>query len=237
MAGLKKLKKKKTFNYGRNRKRERKQQEKTTKFNVKVDCKAMKDVWDNRVTMKENMAAMGVALDANEVMPFAGIKKKLVNKLKRQNQVPIEEKSFVKVTKPDVITQLEDEANVEAKPTFRFTPTQVQLITYMIDKHGMDFKAMARDPKNHYQETPAKLKSMVTKFIRIPEHYAPYCKERGLITPSEKKLEPSLNEVESPTSCDVVDEGGDDEEMEDKDNEDADLAPDNSGSESDGEND
>merc|ERR1712243_449334 len=58
------------------------------------------------------------------------------------------------------------------------------LISYMMDKHGMDFKAMARDPKNHYQETPAKLKGMVTKFISIPEHYAPYCKERGLITPS-----------------------------------------------------
>ena len=147
----------------------------------------------------------------------------------------IEEKSSVKVTKPEVVTQLEDEANVEAKPTFRFTPTQVQLITYMMDKHGMDFKAMARDPKNHYQETPAKLKGMVTKFISIPEHYAPYCKERGLITPSEKKPEPSLDEVESPTSCDV-EEGVEEEVMEDEDNEDADLAPDSSGSESDGEN-
>merc|ERR1712025_471139 len=160
------------------------QQERTTKFNVKVDCKAMKDVWDNRVTMKENMAAMGVALDANQVMPFAGTKKKLINKLKKQNKVAVEEVNTVKVTKPDVVSQLEAEANVEAKQTFRFTPTQDQLISYMMDKHGMDFKAMSRDPKNHYQETPAKLKGMVTKFISIPEHYAPYCKERGLITPS-----------------------------------------------------
>merc|ERR1711872_989423 len=137
-------------NYGRNRKRVRMQQERTTKFNVKVDCKAMKDVWDNRVTLKENMAAMGVALDANQVMPFAGTKKKLINKLKKQNKVAVEEVNTVKVTKPDVLSQLEAEANVEAKPTFRFTPTQVQLISYMVDKHGMDFKAMARDPKNHY---------------------------------------------------------------------------------------
>merc|ERR1719347_1406812 len=170
--------------------------------------------------MKENMAAMGVALDANEVMPFAGTKKKLVNKLKGRIKFPSKKKISVKVTKPEVLTQLEDEANVEAKPTFRFTPTQVQLITYMMDKHKMDFKAMARDPKNHYQETPAKLKGMVTKFISIPEHYAPYCKERGLITPSEKKPEPSLDEVESPTSCDV-EEGDEEEVMEDEDNENA----------------
>ena len=56
----------------------------------------------------------------------------------------------------------------------------------MMDKHGDDWSAMARDPKNHYQETPAKLRGMVTKFISIPEHYAVYCKERGLIQASDK---------------------------------------------------
>merc|ERR1712055_830884 len=119
----------------------------------------------------------------------------------------IEEKSSVRITKPEVVTQLEDEANVEAKPTFRFTPTQVQLITHMMDKHGMDFKAMARDPKNHYQETPAKLKGMVTKFISIPEHYAPYCKARGLITPSEEKIE-----LPADDSCAAEDGDGDEDQ-------------------------
>jgi hypothetical protein len=64
----------------------------------------------------------------------------------------------------------------------------------MMDKHGMDFSAMSRDPKNHYQETTAKLKGMVTRFISISEHYAPYCKNRGLIAPSEKK---EVKEAES----------------------------------------
>merc|ERR1712083_524281 len=159
-----------------------------------------------------------------------------VNKLKKQNQVPIEEISSVNVTKPEVLTQLEDEANVDAKPTFRFTPTQVQLITHMMDKHGMDFKAMARDPKNHYQETPAKLKGMVTKFISIPEHYAPYCKERGLITPSEKKTDPPVDDVESSESCAVEDGDEDqvndneDDEEDNEDNEEDILEPDSSGS-------
>merc|ERR1712098_716263 len=115
---------------------------------------------------------------------------------KKQNKVAIEEVNLVKITKPDVVSQLEAEANVEAKQTFRFTPTQVQLISFMMDKHGMDFKAMSRDPKNHYQETPAKLKGMVTKFISIPEHYAPYCIERGLITPSEELKDGFGDEVD-----------------------------------------
>ena len=70
---------------------------------------------------------------------------------------------------------------------------------------------MARDPKNHYQETPAKLRGMVTKFISIPEHYAVYCKERGLIQASDKP------EVEA---ADDDEEEVEDEEMEgDSDNE------------------
>merc|ERR1712126_794273 len=89
-----------------------------------------------------------------------------------------------KLTKPDVLEKLVEEANVPSKQSFRFSTTQVKLITYMMDKHGTDYKAMSRDPKNHYQETASKLKGMITKFISIPEHYAPYCKERGLITPS-----------------------------------------------------
>merc|ERR1712215_403762 len=165
--------------------RVRKQQERTTKFNVKVDCKAMKDVWDHRISVKENMATMGVVLNAKDVMPVSGTKKKTVDRFKVLNDKPLKEQTRRSVTKPEVIKQLETEANVEAKQNFRFTPTQVHLITYMMDKHGMDFKAMARDPKNHYQETPAKLKGMINKFISIPEHYAPYCKSRGLISVAE----------------------------------------------------
>ena len=90
----------------------------------------------------------------------------------------------------------------------------------MMDKHGDDWSAMARDPKNHYQETPAKLRGMVTKFISIPEHYAVYCRERGLIQASEKPEEMDADEEEDMDNdveeeedeeleSDSADEGGD----------------------------
>merc|ERR1712198_154517 len=210
MTKLRKQRKKKKYNYGRNRSRVRKQQERTTKFNVKGDCKAMKDVWDYRISVKENMASMGVVLNAKEVVPASGTKKKTVDKFKVLNNKPLQEKTRPSVIKQEVIQQLEAEANVEAKQNFRFTPTQVQLITYMMDKHGMDFKAMARDPKNHYQETPAKLKGMVTKFINIPEHYAPYCKSLGLMPVAENdQLEIVGSESESDEQDDSIDVTGD----------------------------
>jgi len=189
MPGLKKLKKGKKFNYGRNRSRVRKQQEKTSKFNValKVDCQAMKEVWDTRVSLKENMTNMGVAFDANNVVPKISSKQKMVKEMKKNKGLEVDENEVDGVRrKTEVVAKLENEAKFEAKQTFRFTPTQVQLITYMMDKHGEDWSAMARDPKNHYQETAAKLRGMVTKFISIPEHYAVYARERGLIEASEK---------------------------------------------------
>merc|ERR1711934_156466 len=161
MPGLKKLKKGKKFNYGRNRSRVRKQQEKTSKFNValKVDCQAMKEVWDTRVSLKENMTKMGVAFDANNVVPKISSKMKMVKEMKKKKGMEVDdnEKEGM-MRKSEVIARLEDEAKFEAKQTFRFTPTQVQLISYMMDKHGEDWPAMVRDPKNHYQETAAKLR-------------------------------------------------------------------------------
>merc|ERR1719300_1638263 len=166
----------------------------------------MKDVWDTRISVKENMASMGVALSAKELLPHISSKKQMVNNLKKRRKIEVTLPQEAKVTKPEVIEQLEAEANVEARQNFRFTPTQVQLITYMMDKHGMDFKAMARDAKNHYQETPAKLKGMVTKFINIPEHYAPYCKSRGLMPVAEND-QPEI--VGSESESDEADEQDD----------------------------
>ena len=43
------------------------------------------------------------------------------------------------------------------------------------------FQAMARDPKNIWQETPKQIRQKVLKFITIPEQFAVYAKERGLL--------------------------------------------------------
>ena len=192
MTKLKKQRRRKKYDYARNRKRVRKQQEKTTKFNVKVDCEVIKEAWDNRISVKENMSKMGIVLNASDMMPVTGPKKKMVNKMKTLKNIAVEEDVENKLTKPDVLQKLTEEASVPAKQNFRFSSTQVKLITYMMDKHGSDYKAMSRDPKNHYQETPAKLRGMITKFISIPEHYAPYCRERGLLPPpTEEKSDNS----------------------------------------------
>merc|ERR1711990_1030270 len=132
--------------------------------------------------------------------------------MKQQRGVAAEElrEEEEAVAKSSVVARLEKEAEFVAKQTFRFTPTQVQLLTYMMDTHGEDWGAMARDPRNHSQETPAKLRGMVQKFISIPEHYAVYCRERGLLTP-EKVAEEEVEEMEE-KQLEEVD--GEEEELE-----------------------
>merc|ERR1719285_598142 len=131
--------------------------------------------------------------------------------MKKKKGMEVDENEEEVRRKSEVIAKLENEAKFEAKQTFRFTPTQVQLITYMMDKHGEDWSAMARDPKNHYQETAAKLKGMVNKFVSIPEHYVVYCKERGLIEPTPRPV--------ADKDVDAEDEGEGEDDENDKDEE------------------
>ena len=188
MTKLRKQRRRKKFNYQRNRKRVRKAQEKTTKFNIKVDCQAMKESWDNRISAKENLDNMGIVMSATELMPIVSTKKSMVKKMKKmKNGSNDDVANKVQVTRPEVVEKLVQEANVERKQNFRFSSQQVKFITYMMDKHRDDYEAMSRDHKNHYQETPAKIRGMITKFISIPEHYAPYLKERGLLQTEENQ--------------------------------------------------
>lgn len=143
----------------------------------------MKELWDPTDSVKNNMMKMGVAFDANKAMSHQGTKAILIARAKKCADFPdepIEENSI----QSEVIKRLEDEAaeaEANLKPTFRFTREQCRWITYCLDKHGDDFKAMAKDAKNIWQETPKQIRQKVLKFISIPEQFTPYAKERGLL--------------------------------------------------------
>lgn len=188
MPKLHKLRRNQKFKYDRNRKRLQKSQNKTRKDLVKVSCKTMKDLWDPTKAIRANLTSMGVAFDANESVKLKSTKAMLVEKMKKTNkeeEEAVEETKKVDKTTSNVLKRLEAEAAeataASKRVRFRFPKEQVTFITYLLDKHGDDFKAMARDPKNIWQETPKQLRQKVVKFISIPEQFAPYAKERGLL--------------------------------------------------------
>ena len=185
MPKLRRQRKRQKFRYDRNRKRIKKTQEKHRKDKIKVDNDVIKELWNPKESIKTNLESMGVAFDANKVLDKKSTKQQFIEKIQDENQV---EKTAavpaLAVKSSEVIKRLEAqalEAESNKKSNFRFTGEQVKWITYCLDKHGDDFKAMARDPKNIWQETPKQIRQKVLKFVSIPEQFAVYAKKNGLL--------------------------------------------------------
>jgi hypothetical protein len=188
MTKLKRQRARKKFNYQTNRRRVRDKLQKNTKFNVKVDCPILKESWDNRKSVRTNMTTLGVAIDANAaVTKIKPTKNKFI-------ATDIEAEPTISSEVKPTVSKMETEAAVVKAPTFRFSGEQVKWISGMMDKHKYNFKAMSRDPKNHYQETPKQIEHKVRKFMKIPDHYVPYCRERGLL---ESSTEPTATDMET----------------------------------------
>ena len=144
----------------------------------------MKELWNPKESIKNNLESMGVAFDANQVIQTKSIKQKFIEKAKNLPEEKKISKPEKDSQKSEVVKRLEAEVakHEENKVSkFRFTKEQVKWITYCIDKHGDDFKAMAKDPKNIWQETPKQIKQKVLKFISIPEQFTVFAKERGML--------------------------------------------------------
>ena len=102
----------------------------------------MKELWDPKESVRSNMATMGVAFDANDILSNKSTKATLIEKAKKSLPVK-EDKPTENPGKSEVIKRLEaqvSEAENNKKSNFRFTPDQVKWITYCLDKHGDDFK-------------------------------------------------------------------------------------------------
>ena len=132
---------------------------------------------------------MGIAFDANNAVRQSSTKAILIERAKRDPSKDLEtsksnDDKVPESKQSEVIRRLEAEAaeaEANQKPKFRFSTEQVRWITYCVDKHGDDFKAMAKDPKNIWQETPKQIRQKVLKFISIPAQFSVYAKERRLL--------------------------------------------------------
>ena len=138
------------------------------------------------ISVKENLKTLGVASDANEVVTKI---KSVKNQFIETRLGPDENidsnpkpKSKPQDDSTEVVQKLEKQAKDSKKhSTFRFSNEQVMWLSYMMDTHKDNYKAMARDPKNHYQETPAAIRQKIKRFISIPDHWVVYCRERGML--------------------------------------------------------
>ncbi|KAJ6667740.1 hypothetical protein lerEdw1_016061 [Lerista edwardsae] len=133
----------------------------------RIQCAQIRRAWNNSKTVAQNLAEMGLALDPNKAVPIPKTSQQVM-----KMEVDEQEGNRKIVRKPYVLNELEYEANLPEKKTESLSRDHIDYVQHMIQNHGENYKAMARDEKNYYQDTPKQIKRKINMYKRIcPEEY------------------------------------------------------------------
>ncbi|XP_028323458.1 nucleolar protein 16 [Gouania willdenowi] len=156
MPKAKKSSKKMRFDYTTDRKKLKKKFIK--KNNPRIDNRCIRNAWEDNKSMSRNLQEMGLTFDPNRSLPLRK------DTVLRGDKPPV-------VTKPYVLDQLEMEASRPEKDTKTLSSDLIEYVQHMIREHGDDYKAMARDEKNYYQDTPKQIKRKINEYRRCHAHH------------------------------------------------------------------
>ncbi|KAM9313391.1 nucleolar protein 16 [Gastrophryne carolinensis] len=135
-----------TFNYNVNRKKLKIRAKKKNK--PRIGCDEIRNAWDDTKSAAANLATMGLVADPNKAMPI------------RQGTVSLNAEQS-KVRKPYVLEGLQAAASLPAKKTMGISSDMIMYVRHMVGNYGEDYKAMARDDQNYYQDTPKQIQRKV----------------------------------------------------------------------------
>ncbi|KAM3934697.1 nucleolar protein 16 [Leptodactylus fuscus] len=156
-------KKKNTFNYSVNRKKLKRRARK--KDAPRIACDEIRKAWDDTKSVASNMAEMGLAVDPNKVLPI------------HADTSTSTGPKYVR--KPYVIEDLKASASVPSKKTMGISSDMVLYVRHMVENYGEDYKAMARDDQNYYQDTPKQIQRKINLYRRHhPSEYEALLKSR-----------------------------------------------------------
>lgn len=162
MPKTKQSKRRKKFDYNKNRKKLKKKTLK--KYNPRIENEQIRNAWDKNKSMARNLQEMGLSFDPNRSLPIKS--PKLIGK------EAVSKAATGIVTKPYVLNKLEEEASLPEKDSKTLSSDLIEYVQYMIREHGDNHKAMARDEKNYYQDTPKQIKRKINEYKRChPDHY------------------------------------------------------------------
>nr|XP_020470817.1 nucleolar protein 16 [Monopterus albus] len=177
MPKAKKSGKRKKFDYNQDRKKLKKRFIK--KYKPRIESAQIRNAWDERKSTARNLQEMGLSFDPNRTLPIKE-QSLLGEGTKMRTRVGI-------VTKPYVLSQLQEEASRPEKDSKTLSSDLVEYIQHMIREHKDNYKAMARDEKNYYQDTPKQIKRKINEYKRChPEHYDAFIKSLAAPEPMDQ---------------------------------------------------
>ncbi|XP_007442328.1 nucleolar protein 16 [Python bivittatus] len=161
MPKAKQKQRRKKYNYNIDRKKLNRAFRKRAAPRIK--CAQIRHAWDSTKSVSKNLAEMGLAVDPNKAIPIP-------KDLKMEIDGPGAETKTVR--KPYVINELEYEASFPEKKSETLSRDLIDYVKHMIQNHSENYKAMARDEKNYYQDTPKQIKRKINVYKRFyPEEY------------------------------------------------------------------
>ncbi|NXM06164.1 NOP16 protein, partial [Tyrannus savana] len=133
----------------------------------RIACSHIRHAWDPSKSVAQNLAEMGLSPDPNKAVP---IPKKLVSGVEAESSGQQSGKKIVR--KPYVVNEMEYEASLPEKKSNTLSRDLIDYVRYMIENHGENYKEMARDEKNYYQDTPKQIKRKINVYKNFyPEEY------------------------------------------------------------------
>lgn len=140
---------------------------------TKIDRSIVKEHWENG-TLKDNYAALGIALNPNEVIDKPTEKKRKHEERQSKLTRNVPTKKAKVVEEWDVVDQevaITGKGTREARrPKFWMSEEDIRVIKPMVDKHGQDINKIFRDLKvNPYQKTKGWLKKNITRYVNFME--------------------------------------------------------------------
>ncbi|KAK9307374.1 hypothetical protein QLX08_002269 [Tetragonisca angustula] len=182
MTKIRKVKRRKRYRMNVNRKRLRNKLRKLPTIN----CSQIKQSWEATKSTRTNLNQMGLAYNPNDALQIPNTKRELIKEvLKKKNEndedkLQTEEEDVEMVPpKVHVAQELEAEAKVPRRKMFKLPNSQVYFLTYLMDKYGEDYKAMALDRKNYNQLTWKQIRAKIKIFKGIPEQYSEYLQNKS----------------------------------------------------------
>ncbi|BFY97757.1 hypothetical protein BsWGS_00797 [Bradybaena similaris] len=166
MGKVKKTKRHQKFQYDKDRKKNWKK----AKGMPTIKCDEIKKAWDETKSVSQNLREMGIAADSNKTLRIPRSKPAKMGQLDVEMEVDLEKTPI----KNFVIKDLEEKASLPGRKKMSMSDEDAGFCVYMMDKYGEDYKAMARDDRNYYQETPKQIQRKINRFKSIPEMYSVY---------------------------------------------------------------
>lgn len=173
MGGVVKTHRRQKYNYNKNRRRAFKKSKKLPT----IECDKIKNAWDSKKSIAGNLMDMGLSSDPNKTLPIPKAKDLMAGP-EAEPLTKYADGNEGTSAKVHVANSLEAEANAPQAKRLLLSEPEVKFCIHMMEKHGEDYKAMARDRKNHYQDTPKQIKKRIMTFKNIPSQYNAYLKSK-----------------------------------------------------------